>query len=86
MQAENDHLTRSLALRKANIDTIAMFRPIQLWPCHLVVKEPWHLSTPECSDLPPQPVPKAYVVEPRYRGGDIVVQLSKDGLARRVKA
>ena len=52
----------------------------------LVVQEPRHLSAPEGGDLSAQTVPEADVVEPRNRGGDVLVQLAEDGLACRVQS
>lgn len=51
-----------------------------------MVKETGHLSPPERGDLPPQPVPEADVVEPRDRGGDVLVELPEDGLAGGVQS
>ena len=51
-----------------------------------MVQEPRHLSAPEGGDLSAQTVPEADVVEPRNRGGDVLVQLAEDGLACRVQS
>lgn len=51
----------------------------------LVVQEPRHLSAPEGGDLSSQTVPEPDVVEPRHRGGDVLVELPEDGLACRVQ-
>lgn len=50
-----------------------------------MVQETRHLSAPERGDLSAQAVPEADVVEPRHRGGDVLVELPEDGLACRVQ-